>query len=235
MLRDCPHVKHDKAKQVKLIQEWRQEHGRKRKKHDRGGMRTMADDADMSNSTLFSAKFHDSLEVMVLADNGTDDNLMPPAVLKKLLLAKSNLKVTLLDMPLEYGMAVEAESAGPAAKVICDKIAHADVELRIRHGTNLLLRNVEWAVSKQNAKHVLIGRPLLEALGLVTKTILEAASNKHNGIVNVPDILPQQFSSKEGTLAKFIRDGVYHYQHGDDGYNDDEEIYIGLGEDEPGE
>ena len=108
----------------------------------------------------------------------------------------------------------------------------ADVELRIRHGASLLLRNVEWAVSDQLAEHVLIGRPVLEGLGLDTKTILEAASDKHNGIVNIPEILTKGKDLKNGTLAKIMRDdGIFHSQNGDDGFADDDDIYIDLGED----
>ena len=44
-------------------------------------------------------------------------------------------------------MAVDAKTATGTAKVVCDRIVTADVELHIRHGTMLLLRNVEWAVS----------------------------------------------------------------------------------------
>lgn len=90
--------------------------------------------------------------------------------------------------------------------------------------------------SRQAAQHVLIGRPLLEALGLDTKGILEAVCNRQNGIVNVPDILPNQEEPTEGTLAKFIHDsGIFHSHNGDKGCADDDDIYIDLGEDTQGE
>lgn len=43
-------------------------------------------------------------------------------------------------------MAFDAQSTSEVARVVCSKLVTTDVELRIRHGTNLLLRNVEWAV-----------------------------------------------------------------------------------------
>lgn len=200
-----------------------------------GGMRSMGGPQVDNHTTLFSNKFHKSLEVMVLADNCADDNLMPLDVFEKLKSINSTLKVKRLDTPLEYALAVHHPGHEEFAKVVCDRTVTADVELRIRHRTTLFFRNVEWAISKQPAQHVLIGRPLLEALGLDTKTILEAASDRHNGIVNVPDILLTQIEPQKGTLAKFIREGIYHHQHADDGYVSDEDIYIDLGEDMPGE
>lgn len=229
-LNECDHCKDDPAKKKELLETyWKENGGKRPKKMGRMGCST-------EDPTLFTATFADTIEALVLADNGSDDNLLPPDMLKKLLQCKPDLKVTLLDNPIEYSMAVDAQTKSGVAKVVCDRTVKADVHLRIRHGSTLLLRNVEWAVSKQDAKHVLIGRPLLEALGLDMKNILEAACDRNNGIINVPDILPDQITPKPGTLAKFIRDsGVFHCQNGDDGYDEDESIYIDLGEDKPGE
>ena len=39
-----------------------------------------------------------------------------------------------------------------------------------------------------------------------------------------------------GTLAKFMRgSSIFHCQNGDDGYSEDDDIYIDLEEDKPGE
>lgn len=72
---------------------------------------------------------------------------------------------------------------------------------------------------------MLIRRPRLEALGVDTKAILEAAFDKHNGIVNVPDLLPNQFNPKPRTLQKCPRDsGVFHGDSGYDEYESDDGI-----------
>lgn len=233
-LNDCDECRNDPSMKKKLLDEYRKSQGGRREKRDKNMGRMGTDES--SHPTLFSAKFSETVEVLVLVDNGADDNLMPPGIFERLLKDDPKLSVTALAEPIEYSMAVDAHGRDGIAKVVCDRTVRADVQLKIRHGSTLLLRNVEWAVSKQKARHVLIGRPLLEALGLDMKNILEAACDKNNGIINVPDILPSQINPKPGTLAKFIRDsGVFHSQHGDDGFHDDDDIYIDLGEDKPGE
>jgi len=136
-----------------------------------------------------------------------------------------------LKEPLEYSLAVDARTESGIAKVTCRKTVRADVELRIRHGTTLLLRDVVWVVSEQHAQHVLISRPLLEGLRLDTRKILEDAVDKHNGIVNFPDLLVQE-ASRKGTLAKLMMDNsIFHSAVAEDGVQDDDDIYIDLGED----
>eukprot|EP00171_Calliarthron_tuberculosum_P000664 IDg664t1 len=58
----------------------------------------LADSDNQQHSTLFSASFFNgAVETMVMADPGTDDNLLPPAVLTLLLEADLTLKVITLD------------------------------------------------------------------------------------------------------------------------------------------
>ena len=65
---------------------------------------------------------------------------------------------------------------------------------------------------------------------------MEAACEKYSGIVNVPSILDHKIDTKDGTLAKFIRNkGMFHSKHSDDGCSIDDDIYINLGEDRPGD
>ena len=160
----------------------------------------MAVDNNANHSTLFKAIFAQSIEALVLVDYCTDENLMPPAIFQLLEKSNSDFNIRYLDTPIEYSMATDAQGISGVVKVVCSKLVTTDVKLRIRHGTNLLLRNVEWAVCEQQAKHVLIGCPLLEALGLDTAGILEAACDKPNSIVNVPEILPHDRNYKSADL-----------------------------------
>lgn len=213
-----------------MIDAWRKQNFGKRKKPK--FMKRMAEWDIDNRSTLSSAKFKETIHALVLPDNCSEDNLMLPDIFDKLKSSNPHLVMTQFDKKIVYALAVEAQASTGTAKVICGKTVKADVELRIRHGASLLLRNVEWAVSDQQAEHVLIGRPVLEGLGLDTKKNLEAASDKHNGIVNVPEILPKGKDLKGGTLAKITRDdGIFHGRNGDDGFADDDDIYIDLGED----
>ena len=216
-MKDCDLLKGKDDLKKQLLEAWRAENGIKPKKKRGKGMRNMALEESGNQSTLFRAKFAESIEANVLAVYCADDKLMPSDIFQRLQAYSPRMNVELLSDPLEYNMAVDAKTATGTAKVVCDRIVTADAELHIRRGTTLLLRNVEWAMSKHAAQNVLIGRPLLEALGMDTRAVLEATCEKHSGIVNVPSILYHKIDPKDGTLAKFTRDkGMFHSQHGDD-------------------
>ncbi len=179
---------------------------------------------------MLSVKIGSTVEAVAMADPGSCANLMPPAVLEQLE-NRPNCVVQKLSNPIVYNMAVDAELAnGKRAVVVCRRTVVCDVELRIRHGSTLTLRNVRWVIPDQHAEHVLLGRQLLEALGLNTKEVLQAACDKHHGIVNMDDILQDQ-EPKVGTLAKLLDDrGLFHSDGGEEDYDgaDEDDIYIDL-------
>lgn len=84
-----------------------------------------------------------------------------------------------------------------------------NVELAIRHGSSLCLRNCPWYVAVQEVPEPLLGRPVLQALGLDTRATLEAASIEHDGVVDLAQILsPEEL--KEGTIARVVEGGIFH-------------------------
>ena len=234
-VKECPLLKKHEALRNRLLDEWRRNNPHHMRRNYKA-LKSMAVDNNANHSTLFTAIFAQSIEALVIADKCADDNLMPPAIFKLLEKSNSDFNIKYLHTPIEYSMAVDVQGTSGVAKVVCSNLVTTDVELSIRYGTNLLLRNAEWAVCEQQAKHVLIGRLLLGALGFDTAGIFEAACDKHNGIVNVPEILSHDRNYKSGTLAKLMRDsGIFHCQNGDDEYAEDDDIYIDLWEDRPGE
>lgn len=76
LIKNCRHIKDKEQLRSILIEERRKENGARPKK----SMRTMGQTTPANHSTLFSANFEGSIEATVLADNGTDDSLMPPTV-----------------------------------------------------------------------------------------------------------------------------------------------------------
>ena len=58
-----------------------------------------AEDID-NHSTLFTAKFNETIHALVLADNCSDDNLMPPDIFDKLKACNPRVVVTHLDKPI---------------------------------------------------------------------------------------------------------------------------------------
>ncbi len=71
-----------------------------------------------------------------------------------------------------------------------------DVELKIRHGKSLLLRNAIWKITKQETSDILLGRPTLDALGLKTKEILAAACDRFNGTIDISKALSSSTTDK---------------------------------------
>ena len=88
---------------------------------------------------------------------------------------------------------------GAEAHITCNQILTVDLELHVRHGNSLVLRNTVWYVTEQHITEPLLGRPVLEALGLDTRKILSAAADKFSGEVDVSSLMQQ--SSPGGTIA----------------------------------
>lgn len=49
----------------------------------------------------------------------------------------------------------------------CTKELVAPTELRVRHAQSLTIQNMRWFVTSQEISEPLIGRPTLEALGMM--------------------------------------------------------------------
>lgn len=126
----CPFLKDNEELRNKLLQEWRKENGKERKKRSRN-MKSMAAKDYENHSTLFRSKFLQSVEAEVLADNCADDNLMPPAIFESIRNTVPGLEVKPLREPMEYHLAIEARGENGSAKVVCDRLVTMDVELYI--------------------------------------------------------------------------------------------------------
>lgn len=70
--------------------------------------------------------------------------------------------------------------------MLCKREITADVMLRIRHGTNLMLKCVKMLISEGEVQNVFIGRHFLPAPGLNNRVFLAAAADRSDGVVNVP-------------------------------------------------
>ncbi len=81
-------------------------------------------------------------------------------------------------------MATDNLGTGHNACVKWTHTATLDVELHARQGTTLILRNLKWLVTEQRVLESLLGRPMLDVLGLNSSDILAAASDKYGGEVD---------------------------------------------------
>ena len=106
-----------------------------------------------------------------MADQGSDANILPPDTLELIPKAKPSAKVTTLDRTIYYETVDKSATSLP-----CSRKIKANVLLRVRHGTNLSLRGVEWLISDRPVGHALISRHVLCALGLDNRVLLAAAT-----------------------------------------------------------
>jgi len=120
--------------------------------------------------------------------------------------------------------------------VECDKQIRCTVDMHIRHGSSLALRNVKWYVTKKPISEPLLGRPTLEALGLDVKATLLAACERFDGEVDVSKLL-QAREYPAGTVARVLYDGVFHSDRGCQEVEKDleEDFFLDMGEDSDGE
>lgn len=153
-------------------------------------------------------------------------------------LAKSNpaVKATTLDPPHIYNGISTTTSQNSSTR--CTKVTTLDVQLGIRHGSQLLLRSVEWKVEQPNLDYVIIGRPILQSTGCDNKAIIAATCEKNDGVINVPEVLEADAKKRraetEGTIASIMKTGVYHSTATEgDGGLEDTQVYIDLGDDDP--
>ncbi len=181
------------------------------------------------NSSLFTGNFCDNNSAVVMSDNGFDDNLMPPHVLPAIISACPDTLVYKIDSQIEFKMAFNSKPGQEEYNVGCHQSVRASVRLNIRHGTSLFQRNVIWVVPSNPCGTVLLGRPLLEALGLNIREILLAPSEKHEGVLEVPHLMPAMQSD---TLFDTLLDSsLFHSSGGVDDLDESEEdCYIDLGE-----
>lgn len=188
------------------------------------------------HSALFSSRFCEgAVEAVKMADQGSDGNIIPPRVFAHLLKAMPDLEVTKLDKQVSFGTADENAPPLPF-----DSKLTLDVCLRIRHGTQLSPRHIDWYVSTRNMEYVIIGRHGLAALGLDNKKLLAAACDRNDGIIDVPEILAKYDNKQEHDtvgsihdLLVFTPDGSTFHSLGGDEHDglEDSELYVDLRDD----
>jgi len=211
-------------------------HSSKKAKGQDGKVGQLAEETLEDNSSLFAASFcQGAVEATVMADQGSDVNILTPDVFKKVCEAGTKLRVTNLDRTRNYGTVDKT-----AAPLPCSRRIKTDVLLRSRHGENLVLRNIEWLVSDKPVDCTLIGRHVLRALGLDNRVLLAVACDRFKGDVDIDAILPpnKMPDPTAGTIHSLLqhRDfefgSTFHSQGAtEEDKLEDSDIYIDLGDD----
>lgn len=81
-----------------------------------------------------------------------DTNLTSAGLLKRIRKFKPELKVMELESPLKY------RCVSGKVYVTCTRNVNLDVHLKIRHGTNLIFRNIIWKVYEEDIEIRISGR-----------------------------------------------------------------------------
>ena len=190
---------------------------------------------NVGHSTLFPAAFcRSAVETTVLADGGGDDNLLPSSLLQRITKVDSTVSIITLTCPETF-----RQIGSGTQPLTCARKVELDVELRIRHGSKLLLRKVARKVAEEEIEYVILGRPLLEAPGINTRDLLKQVSYKFSGVINTDSLLKsaEEKTSEGGpkTVASVMNAtqmDIYHSQGIDEeDHLEEMDIYIDLGHD----
>jgi hypothetical protein len=121
--------------------------------------------------------FQSTFDCIALPDSGADDNVMPRSVVTEL--KENGLFVPLrtLKTPLSVELAIQ----GLGLKAEFHQQAQLNVELRLAAGP-LCLRNCKWLIAEHEMDEVLLGRPLLEALGLNAQEHLSSVRDDYQNM-----------------------------------------------------
>lgn len=208
-IKDCDITVVDEKK--RLIKKYREEKAKraaKRVQGDESSSNKKVEQAD--NSTLFETVFAEKVHTVVCADLGSDINLMCPGVLHELETQKAKLTVEHINPPMKFELAVTENIDGCPAMVECNKSVKLNIELKIRHGSSLTLRNVTWFVATKKMPQQLLSRPVLEFLGVDATEALIAAYGRHEGQVDMNEFMPEDDSGKQTVARLMNSQGILH-------------------------
>lgn len=93
---------------------------------------------------------------------------------------------------------------GESARLIFRSAVTLHPEVHIRHGTAIVIRNVHWLITDQKIAENVLGRPILEALGLNTRNLLAATAEKLSGGVGAALLLYRNEEQPDGRVARVI-------------------------------
>ena len=128
----------------------------------------------------------------------------------------------------------------------CNKKFRTAIYIQVRHGSDLVLRRVEWLVREQETEYVLLGEPVPRALGRDNEELLAAVCDRHDGVVCVPELIEKlkedkniqnsdsgELKSLINAMTKNFRTTFYSDCGTEEEMLEDSDVYVDLGEDSP--
>lgn len=171
---DCPITPHEEAKEL-LQKHWAET--RKKPKQGFSGTRSYED--PHSEDGRYRV-FMDEVESVALGDSGATFNAIPKTLFEKVIKVNKHIKRSQLPKPIELQNAItdtniESSLTASSKCEIPITICIPGSELPVR------IRNVEFIVVDQDMSEVLLGRPLLKAIGFDFDEHLRKVQHEING------------------------------------------------------
>ena len=141
-----------------------------------------------------------------------------------------------------------AAADGPKVQVKSE--IRANIELGVRHGARLLIRDVYWKLSEEEMDYNVIVNVILKAMGIDNNVLIGTVMDRKNLVVNAQQPLSHEEGGDHKEAAASVASGVIYillntkYQetgtlHCEGGLEDEKvensDVYIALGEDASGE
>lgn len=171
------------------------------------------DDGEYDSAIVFKTVFGHRYHGEACVDNGADNNIIDQRTLQSIREAGVDVEVVDLNRLREFEMAA-CDVKGNKTKLVFLKQDRLDTELHIRHGSSLLLRNLVWLVTERYVTTPLLGRPILEALGINTRELLAAAADRFSGSVDADQMLATLDERGDGRVSRLM-EGVFHSEGGE--------------------
>lgn len=229
-IRKCD-ISSDEAK-TKLLEQYRQA---KRARLDdtrknAGGVNRIVDTPSSPHSSIFKVSFaRGCIETKVMADQGADANFISAKLLDEIKQKMGNIQQQTWNPPQTF----RGVTGDPC--LTCASSVKLNVFLQIRHGTRLVLRNIQWKVTKEDITLPIIGRKVLESLGCDNREMLMAARDKYGDEIDVNQRLEDDGNKEEteGKIAALFGESLFHSSGiiEDDGLEKDD-MYVDLGDDQ---
>lgn len=221
----------DKNTKTALVEEYRSAK-KARLENAKKGNSTIARISHITSnphSSVFRASFGEgAIDTTLMADQGADANFMSARLFKEILQKMEKVHEKSLQPPQIY----RGITGDPC--LTCERAADMDVFLKIRHGSSLILRKINWKITNEDIPSPIIGRRVLESLGCDNREMLMAARDKYGDDIDVADRLATDGNQEEneGTIAALFGESVFHSsgQIEEDGL-EDEDVYVDLGDD----
>ncbi len=204
-----------------------------RKKHTKKVAYRSSSQKDM-NSVIMKAIFAEKEDQCVFEDGGSDINIMPADLLARLSSAGAKMEVSMFKHARKFSLAAASNASKDPMYITCDRQVTLNTQLCIRHGKSLMLRNVHWYFAVEDVDEPHLGRPLLEALVLNTKKMLEAACDRHEGDVDMSGQFYRRRSMAEGSLVRRHTSRIFHTTgmlEDQKDIGEDDKMILDIGED----